>query len=55
MIALIPSPAVVAHRCDVRALVLDLPQPLKYEAQLKGIKDQEQREKVQRLVQPERK
>lgn len=35
-------------------VVLDLPQALKYEAQLKGIKDQEQREKAQRLVQPAR-
>ena len=37
------------------SMLLDLPQALKYEAQLKGIKDQEQREKAQRIVQPDRK
>lgn len=31
---------------------LDLPQALKYEARLKGIKDQERCEKAQRLVCP---
>ena len=36
------------------AAVLDLPQALKYEAQLKGIKEQVQREKAQRLVQPKK-
>jgi hypothetical protein len=34
------------------SMVLDLPQALKYEAQWKGIKDQQQREKALRLVQP---
>ena len=33
-------------------VILDLPQALKYEAELKGLKDQQQRQNAQRLVQP---
>jgi hypothetical protein len=35
-------------------MILDLPQALNYEAQLKGIKDQKQREQANQLADPDR-
>lgn len=45
--------AVARVQIGAASMTLDLPQALKYEAELKGLKDQKQRQNARRLVQPD--